>query len=797
MNPSIFTLFAATLFFLAPAARAQTSADTPPVDPEGLGIAGLWFDPTLDGEGFSVVQSDAGITVYFYGYDSTGQALWLISDTFPSAASPDTAVTLTAYRGTGGNFSGPVQEATFAAWGDMTMTVQDCDNVRFELSGADGSKSSATARLAGITGNYCSVRGETRSGATYCEILLGYQTDEGLLAEVWGTQFVGECTAESFAALDQDAIQAEYNAAFIKMNGPRQVLPDSGRFDSTGDVLRTFGDLTMAQQATLLVSPEQASSAGPYIENTVLRENVFELWSGSEVYELTSDEGKRYVMFSIAQTVDPEQTIDQLSGLGSRLELPAGWSFSARTLERDLVIDTRGRATVLQDSLENSYQLVKDDDAFGLAGLWYEPSRDGEGFNVIESDAGTTVYYYGYDAAGEPLWLVTETLPESLGAGDARVLQAFRGTGGTFEEPLPGAELNAWGRVIVVASECGQVRFELDGADGSKATEVTRLAGITGNACAEPEILETSAGIKFVRTPDDAFDNLPDWPYEGKYVEIDGLRQAYAEAGPADGEVVLLLHGQPSWSYLYRKMIPVLADGGYRVIAMDHLGLGRSDKPIDVETYTYLGHSDRLERFIQALELTDINLFVQDWGSLIGLRVAGLNPEWFASIAVGNGTLPDIPEGFEPFPPVENTDQVLDLPSPYAQFPDQQVPFFDGCELLFEQPEENFFPSWMNYAMNGISFRASDTLESLTWFELSAAEEAAYDAPFPSRLYMGGIRTFPSLINDVPGTTQEALTGLTSFARPLITIWAANDPGNLGSCETQQWFIDNVPGAEG
>jgi len=316
------------------------------------------------------------------------------------------------------------------------------------------------------------------------------------------------------------------------------------------------------------------------------------------------------------------------------------------------------------------------------------------------------------------------------------------------------------------------------------------------------EVMTTASGVQFVRTPDDAFTNLPDWPYEAKYVEIDGLRQAYAEDGPADGPVVLLLHGQPSWSYLYRKMIPVLADGGYRVIAMDHLGMGRSDKPIEIDSFSYLGHCDRLERFIEALELRDINLFVQDWGSLIGLRVAGLNPEWFARIAVGDGALPEFEEEGPVFPPVENPDELRNIPSPFALLPAQQVPFYDGCERLFSPPgageiEGNFFGDWIVYAMTARSFRPSEAVEAMTWFDLPTAEEAAYDAPFPSRIYMTGPRVFPSLVNEVPGTTEQAWEGLRAFERPFLTIWASNDPGNLGSCEAQQIFIDEIPGAAG
>ena len=329
------------------------------------------------------------------------------------------------------------------------------------------------------------------------------------------------------------------------------------------------------------------------------------------------------------------------------------------------------------------------------------------------------------------------------------------------------------------------------------------LVGCDGDGAAsspacdsEPVIQSTAEGIDFVRTPDACFDGLPDWPYEPSYVEIDGLRQAYAEAGPADGPVVLLLHGQPSWAYLYRKMIPVLADAGFRVIAMDHLGMGRSDKPIDIASYSYLGHNDRLLRFIEALDLTDINLFVQDWGSLIGLRIAGLHPERFARIAVGDGMLPLFPEGLEPYPPVEDPDEVEDIPALFAEMPAQQPPFYEGCESL-SGLDSGYFGNWMEYAMKAASFHASEVVEAMTWFDLPAEVEAAYDAPFPSRIYMAGPRTFPSLVNEVPGTTEEAWAGLRAYEKPFITIWAANDPGNLGSCDAQQHLVDTIPGAAG
>ena len=303
------------------------------------------------------------------------------------------------------------------------------------------------------------------------------------------------------------------------------------------------------------------------------------------------------------------------------------------------------------------------------------------------------------------------------------------------------------------------------------------------------DTLVTSNGVQFVRTPDEYFQNLPDWSYSYQYVEIDGLRQAYAEDGPANGPVVLLLHGQPSWSYLYRTMIPILADAGYRVIAMDHLGMGRSDKPVDISDYSYLGHADRLERFIQQMGLSDINLFVQDWGSLIGLRVAGLNPDWFATISVGNGQLPVVPEGFQIMAPIENPDEIEDIVSPFADIPAQQVPYYDGCELIAGSFE---FDEWAYYSMKGASYTASEVVEALTWFDLPEDVEAAYDAPFPDRAYMAGTRTFPALVNEVAGVNMEAWAGLTSYTKPFLTIWGANDNGSLGTCEAQQTLIDNV-----
>ncbi len=318
------------------------------------------------------------------------------------------------------------------------------------------------------------------------------------------------------------------------------------------------------------------------------------------------------------------------------------------------------------------------------------------------------------------------------------------------------------------------------------------------------EIMTTESDIEFVRTPDACFENLPDWPYEPQYVEIDGLRQAYVDVGSGEsGETILLLHGQPSWSYLYRHMIPVLTDAGHRVIAMDHLGMGRSDKPIDPDYYTYLGHTVRLEAFIQELELEqgNLNIFVQDWGSLIGLYVIGTHPDWFDRVVVGNGFLPEYEEGTVAFILPDNPTTTRRLfHRAISQAPAQQEPLYDedGNRMEFmDYDRDAVFGIWIDYARNDERFVPSLLLESQTYYPLTDEEKAAYDAPFPSRIFLGGARAFPGLVNQLPGVTQVAWEGLTSYEKPFLTIWGNNDSGNLGLPETQQQLLDRIPGTEG
>lgn len=212
-----------------------------------------------------------------------------------------------------------------------------------------------------------------------------------------------------------------------------------------------------------------------------------------------------------------------------------------------------------------------------------------------------------------------------------------------------------------------------------------------------------------LRTPDERFADLPDYSFAPHYrtvVDADGtaLRLHYVDEGPADAAPVLLMHGEPSWSYLYRKFVPTLAAKGHRVIAPDLIGFGKSDKPVALSDYSYERHVAWMSAWLQALDLTDITLFCQDWGGLIGLRLVAAFPDRFARVIVGNTGLPT-GSGFS------------DAFEAWRQFSQKVDPFPTG------------------FIVNGGVVR-----------NLSAAEMAAYDAPYPDESYKAGARIFPTLV---------------------------------------------------
>ena len=250
---------------------------------------------------------------------------------------------------------------------------------------------------------------------------------------------------------------------------------------------------------------------------------------------------------------------------------------------------------------------------------------------------------------------------------------------------------------------------------------------------------------RFVRTPDERFADLPGYDFAPNYVEVDSMRMHYVDEGPRDAPPVLMLHGEPSWSYLYRHMIPPVADAGLRVIAPDLFGFGRSDKPVRRSDYTYARHVGWMKSFIESLDLHEITLVCQDWGSLIGLRVAAENEDRFARIVLANGGLPD---GSQPLP--------------------------------------RAFHVWRNFSQWSPWFPIGRIIQSGTIATLPPEVVAAYDAPFPSARYKAGARQFPKL---VPASTDDPAAPANRAAweifgrwtKPFLTAFSDGDPITRGA----------------
>ncbi|MEI8080312.1 MAG: haloalkane dehalogenase [Actinomycetes bacterium] len=213
-----------------------------------------------------------------------------------------------------------------------------------------------------------------------------------------------------------------------------------------------------------------------------------------------------------------------------------------------------------------------------------------------------------------------------------------------------------------------------------------------------------------VRTPDERFADLPDFPYEPHYLDDlvgNGLRMAYLDEGEADAPVVLCLHGEPTWSFLYRKMIPVFLQTGHRVVAPDFFGFGRSDKPVRDDDYTFEFHRDSLKAFVQALGLSEVTLVVQDWGGLLGLTLPVDCPDLVARLLIMNTGL--------------------------------------GVGTA---PGKGFL-AWRDYVANTPDFNVGELMRRSVE-GLTDAEAAAYDAPFPGPEFKAGVRSFPRLVPITP-----------------------------------------------
>jgi haloalkane dehalogenase len=267
-----------------------------------------------------------------------------------------------------------------------------------------------------------------------------------------------------------------------------------------------------------------------------------------------------------------------------------------------------------------------------------------------------------------------------------------------------------------------------------------------------------------LRTPDERFEALADFPYAPHYVEIpDGeggvLRVHHLDEGPADGPVVLLMHGEPTWSYLYRHMIPVLTSAGMRCVAPDLVGFGRSDKPTRTSDYTYGRHVEWMSSVLfEALDLRGVTLFAQDWGGLVGLRLVARDPDRFDRIVVSN-------TGF---------------------------PAGDG-------KVSEAFLAWQRYSREAPSLAIGKLVAGGCVTPLAPEVVAAYDAPFPDDSYKAGARIFPSLMpmsEDDPATpaNRAAWEVLERFEKPFICAFSDSDPITRGGDGP---FLRRVPGATG
>jgi haloalkane dehalogenase len=264
-----------------------------------------------------------------------------------------------------------------------------------------------------------------------------------------------------------------------------------------------------------------------------------------------------------------------------------------------------------------------------------------------------------------------------------------------------------------------------------------------------------------LRTPEERFAGLPGYDFEPHYVEVasgDGgsLRMHYIDEG--SGPVILLLHGEPSWCFLYRKMIPPIVAAGYRAVAPDLVGFGRSDKPAEKSDYSFQRHVDWLWSFIDQMDLRDIHMFGQDWGSLIGLRIVGEHPERFASVAIGNGGLP-----------------------------------------TGDQSPGEAFLRWQQFSQTSPAFDIGRIIQGGTATNLPDEVVAAYNAPFPDDSYKAGARIFPSLVPTSPddpaaAANRKAWETLAKFDKPFLTAFSDSDPITRGGERPLQAMI---PGAKG
>lgn len=291
---------------------------------------------------------------------------------------------------------------------------------------------------------------------------------------------------------------------------------------------------------------------------------------------------------------------------------------------------------------------------------------------------------------------------------------------------------------------------------------------------------------EILRTPDNRFVNLPEFEYAPHYIEISGLRVHYVDEGKNNKQLILLMHGEPSWSYLYRKMIPILLEAKHRVLAPDLIGFGRSDKLAKKKDYSYQQQVDIFTEYIRRLNLTNITLFCQDWGGLIGLRVVANDPDRFARIIASNTGLPDA-----------TGSQAEMLLKAFNDLVKAQgnISLEDVMDINSTEESQLPFIQWVAYCQTSPEFPIGNIIQRSTRTNLPDDVLTAYEAPFPDDSYKEGARIMPSLVVTQLQENYKAWEDIfTKWEKPFLTAFSDSDPITRGG---EKGFQTRIPGAEG
>jgi haloalkane dehalogenase len=291
---------------------------------------------------------------------------------------------------------------------------------------------------------------------------------------------------------------------------------------------------------------------------------------------------------------------------------------------------------------------------------------------------------------------------------------------------------------------------------------------------ASPPALSDEIKPGVLRTPDSRFIGLEDFPFDAHYTEIDGMRIHYLDEGPRDGEAILMIHGEPTWSYLFRKMIPVLVEAGYRVIAPDLVGFGKSDKYEDEAAYSYAQHVTFMREFVLRLDLHDVTFFGQDWGGLIGLRVVAELPERFARIVVSNTAL-------------ASAGGVAGM----VGYPLFRALVWWLSPLALEDVQANLtFPRWVAYSQSVEDLPVGDVMVALGGVTQG---RKGYEAPFPGPRYKAAATIMPYLVLSQLQENEAAWETLEKWNKPFLIAFTDSDPLTAAG---EEIFIERIPGAQ-